>query len=223
MRLRTGLLADPMLSGEATQAQEGAKFLGVSPQDYTGIQAQQKLGQALRGQQMGVGPSPHNDEAGDLPSRSSVDKIGVPLPPRRPPGIGSDGADLPRGPPGYFDPRYDKLMREAIEEERQNMARQAERRAQRQTKGMAELGELKQDYPYGAGFPETSPSFPAPIGQVPMSRLNEILSVPSKPTASEGGREWGASQDLPPEYQPDRPIPLGELQRRWGVPRLEDL
>src|SRR3954464_1696768 len=155
--------------------------------------------------------------------RSGLLAGGVPLPPRRPPGIGSDGADLPRGPPGYFNPSWDEHFRRWEEEERQNMARRAEQQAQRQAKGMAELGELKKDYPYGAGFPETSPSFPAPAGQIPMSRLNETLSVPSKPTASEMGREWGASQDLPLEYQPDRPIPLGELQRRWGVPRLEDL
>jgi hypothetical protein len=83
---------------------------------------------------------------------------GVPLPPRRPPGVGSEGSDLP-GPPQQ---NMGELMRRWADEERRQMAKDAQRDAQRQEKGMAELGELKQDYPYGSGFPETSPSFPPP-------------------------------------------------------------
>jgi hypothetical protein len=141
---------------------------------------------------------------------------GVPLPPRRPPGVGSDGADLPTLR-GVQLPKQDiyELLRRDIDE-------QARGRAERQQKGMAELGELKQDYPYGSGFPETSPSFPRPEGQWPLSEMNQRVRGPGGMAGAEDTRHlqpW----PLPGEYQPDRPIPLGELQRRWGVPRLEDL
>src|SRR4051812_15569038 len=88
---------------------------------------------------------------------------GVPLPPPRPPGVGL--------PPGYLGPKLGDVLREAIEEQRQNMAR----RPQRQEKGMAELGELKQDYPYGAGLPETSPSFPRPAGQLSIGGIDRAI------------------------------------------------
>ena len=147
---------------------------------------------------------------------------GVPLPPRRPNGIGSEGSDLPmRAPRGSKFPNL--TMEEFL---RQDMGKQNRDYAQRQQQGHAQLQQLKQQYPYGAGFPETSPSFPRPEGQNAISEINQhfdlnrIMAQPSEETPETS--YFGKGQ-LPPEYQPERPIPLGELQRRWGVPRFEDL
>jgi hypothetical protein len=148
---------------------------------------------------------------------------GVPLPPRRPPGIGGSGADLPaspRFPPGGRPPSPAEEML------RQDKEREEKAEAQRQAQGMTQLEELKRDYPYGAGFPETSPSFPRPAGQKAISEINnyfnvkELFATPSEETPADS--YFGEGQ-MPPEYEPARPIPLGEIQRRWGVPRLEDL
>ena len=91
-------------------------------------------------------------------------------------------------------------------------------------RGRERFDELKRDYPYGSGYPENSPSFPSgnPTEQPTASMLRQQGTRPSLG----GPEDFYADQPpvpLPSEFEPERPIPLGEIQRRWGVPRLEDL
>jgi len=95
-------------------------------------------------------------------------------------------------------------------------------REQHQQSQLQRFNELKRDYPYGAGYPENSPSFPNAGPQFNVKQIDQMIGRPSL-----GGTEDFADQQqpgsLPREFEPQRPIPLGEIQRRWGVPRLEDL
>ena len=132
----------------------------------------------------------------------------VPLPPRRPPNLGdvdSESADLPTRPPGRA---YQKRADQFFAEQRQ--------------RGLNRFNELKQDYPLGSGYPETAPSFPSGPMDPTISGLNRALGGPYPPAMDENVDLW-PKRPLPPEYEPQRPIPLGEIQRKWGVPRLEDL
>jgi hypothetical protein len=134
---------------------------------------------------------------------------GKPLMPR------SQGSDLPTRPlprsrGGPPSPAEEYLLQQKSIQE------------QHRQRGQERFNELKQDYPLGSGYPETAPSFPS-------GNPNE------NPTASilqQQGNKMGMGledislwpkQPLPPEFEPQRPIPLGEIQRKWGVPRMEDL
>lgn len=64
-------------------------------------------------------------------------------------------------------------------------------------------------------------AMPPPPGQFNIRQLNETLGGPVQHTTEDVADI--PKRPLPPEYQPERPIPLGELQRRFGVPRLEEL
>ena len=159
------------------------------------------------------------------PKPSEIDRDwGVPLPPRRPRDLGvppgfprsqNDGADLPSRPMprsrgGPPSPQEEYLLK------------QQEIRERAQREGRERFDELKQDYPHGSGYPETAPSFPSgnPTEQPTASMLRQ-----QGQRMGHGLEDIGLwpKQPLPPEFEPARPIPLGEIQRRWGVPRLEDL
>ena len=75
-------------------------------------------------------------------------------------------------------------------------------------------------YPFGTGYAEGD-VIPTP-GNTTAGHINSQIQ----------GRHIGPEdindpiypkQPMPPEFEPERPIPLGEIQRRWGVPRLEEL
>ena len=142
-----------------------------------------------------------------------------PLPPRRPPEFGS----IPLGERSnqwhkdYVERHRSPRPLSPWEQEMQDKLRQ------QNEVGRERFEELKRDYPYGSGYPENSPSFPnPPEQQFNVKQIDKMIGRPSW-----GGEENFADQEkatpLPPEFRPKREIPLGELQRRWGVPRLEDL
>jgi hypothetical protein len=116
------------------------------------------------------------------------------------------GADLPSAPPG---PAYQKRADQYFAQERQH--------------GLDRFNELKRDYPYGAGYPETAPSFPSGNPEDP--KLGRDLQHQGQKLGGGYAEDVGtwAKQPMPDEFIPERPIPLGEIQRRWGVPRMEDL
>jgi len=146
------------------------------------------------------GPSnvlPFNRTSTDEPTAGLL-AGGVPLPPRRPPGMGMNEADLPSRYPGP-PTTPSQPSPDAAEQFFKRML---------------------QRYPFGQGAAEDEPQ-PAPPGQSIIQGLNRALGGPAV-ESSEDVSDM-PKQPMPPEYEPQRPIPLGEIQRRWGVPRLEDL
>jgi hypothetical protein len=158
------------------------------------------------------------DELGLPPSQTDAQPglpQTAPLPPRRPADI-DRGADLPWQKDWRFNRSIPRPMTPYEKEVYDKMQ-------QHNSAGRERFEELKRDYPHGAGYPENSPSFPNAGPQFNIKQIDEMIGRPSW-----GGEESFADQTkpggpLPREFRPQREIPLGEIQRRWGVPRLEDL
>jgi len=60
-------------------------------------------------------------------------------------------------------------------------------------------------------------------GTTTVPHINRLINDPPMTGPEDINDPRYAKQPLPREFEPARPIPLGEIQRRWGVPRLEDL
>jgi hypothetical protein len=74
---------------------------------------------------------------------------------------------------------------------------------------------------YGRPSYAEGEAMPPGPGQFNIQQLNQVLGAPEQHSSEDVADI--PQRPLPPEYQPARPIPLGEIQRKWGVPRMEDL
>jgi len=88
----------------------------------------------------------------------------------------------------------------------------------------AYFAQMKQKYPYGQGVGEGEIA-PAPSGQQNVYQLRNSLSTPltTGPEDINDPVYAPLRQPLPREFQPQRPLSLEEIRRRWGVPKMENL